>query len=35
RGGMGMAVVSTSRGVISDQQARKENIRGEVLCYVW
>lgn len=35
RGGMGMAVVSTSRGVMSDQQARQENIGGEVLCYVW
>lgn len=35
RGGMGMAVVSTSRGVMSDQQARKENVGGEVLCYIW
>lgn len=35
RGGMGMAVVSTSRGIMSDIQARKENVGGEVLCYVW
>lgn len=35
RGGMGMAVVSTSKGVMSDIRARKENIGGEVLCYVW
>lgn len=35
RGGMGMAVLSTSRGVMTDQQARKENVGGEVLCYVW
>ncbi len=35
RGGMGMAVVSTSRGIMSDMRARKENIGGEVLCYVW
>jgi len=35
RGGMGMALVSTSRGVMTDAEARKENIGGEVLCYVW
>jgi small subunit ribosomal protein S8 len=35
RGGMGMAVLSTSRGVMSDNQARKQNVGGEVLCYVW
>lgn len=35
RGGMGMAVVSTSRGIMSDNQARQENVGGEVLCYVW
>lgn len=35
RGGMGMAVLSTSRGVMSDNQARKENVGGEILCYVW
>lgn len=35
RGGLGMAVVSTSRGVMADYQARRENVGGEVLCYVW
>ena len=35
RGGMGVAVVSTSEGVMTGVQARKKNIGGEVLCYVW
>jgi small subunit ribosomal protein S8 len=35
RGGFGMAVVSTSRGLMSDSQARRDNLGGEVLCYVW
>lgn len=35
RGGMGMAVISTSHGVMSDAQARAKNVGGEVLCYVW
>jgi len=35
RGGMGVAVVSTSEGVLTDTQARKRNIGGELLCYVW
>lgn len=34
-GGMGMAVVSTSEGVMTGVQARKKNIGGELLCYVW
>ena len=34
-GGLGIAIVSTSRGVMTDRAARKENIGGEVLCYVW
>ena len=34
-GGLGIAVISTSKGVISDVQARKEHIGGEVICYVW
>jgi len=34
-GGMGMAVLSTSRGVVSDRQARRIGVGGEVLCYVW
>ena len=33
--GMGIAVVSTNRGVLSDRQCRKERIGGEVLCTVW
>jgi small subunit ribosomal protein S8 len=35
RDGLGIAVVSTSRGVLSDRQCRKERIGGEVLCTVW
>lgn len=34
-GGLGIAVVSTSKGLMTDKLARKENIGGEVLCYVW
>ncbi len=33
--GLGIAVVSTSKGLLTDKAARKENIGGEVLCYVW
>lgn len=33
--GLGMAVISTSQGIIDDKEARKLNIGGEVLCYVW
>jgi small subunit ribosomal protein S8 len=32
---MGVAIVSTSRGVMTDQQARKQHVGGEVLAYVW
>jgi len=32
--GLGIAIVSTSRGVITDKEARQHNIGGEVLCYV-
>ena len=35
RGGLGVAVVSTSEGVMTDTQARKKNLGGELLCYVW
>jgi small subunit ribosomal protein S8 len=35
RGGLGVAVVSTSEGVMTGTQARKKNIGGEVICYVW
>ena len=34
-GGMGVALVSTSRGVLTDRDARKEHVGGEVLAYVW
>ena len=33
--GMGIAIVSTSKGLLTDRKARKENVGGEVLCYVW
>lgn len=35
RAGLGVAIVSTSRGVLADHHARKENIGGELLCTVW
>jgi len=35
RGGLGVAVVSTSEGVMTDVQARKKNLGGELLCYIW
>lgn len=34
-GGMGIAVVSTPKGLLTDRKARKENVGGEVLCYVY
>lgn len=33
--GLGIAIVSTSKGLVTDRKARKENIGGEILCYVW
>jgi small subunit ribosomal protein S8 len=33
--GLGVAIVSTSKGLLTDRKARKENVGGEVLCYVW
>ncbi|RKY77581.1 30S ribosomal protein S8, partial [candidate division KSB1 bacterium] len=33
--GLGIAVLSTSKGVITDKRAKKENIGGEVLCGIW
>jgi small subunit ribosomal protein S8 len=35
RAGLGTAIVSTSQGVMSGTQARKNNLGGELLCYVW
>ena len=34
-GGLGVAVVSTSKGLMSDREARRRRLGGEVLCYVW
>jgi small subunit ribosomal protein S8 len=34
-GGMGVAVVSTSQGLLTDREARKKHLGGEVLCHVW
>ena len=34
-GGMGIAILSTSKGLLTDRKARKENLGGEILCYVW
>ncbi len=33
--GLGIAIVSTSKGVLTDEAARKENVGGELLCYIW
>jgi len=33
--GLGIAILSTSKGIITDKQARKDNVGGEVLAYVW
>lgn len=33
--GLGIAVLSTSHGVLTDKQAREEGVGGEVLCYIW
>ncbi len=35
RGGLGVAILTTSRGVMTDREARRQGIGGEVLCYVW
>lgn len=34
-GGLGIAIISTSMGIMSDRQARKQGLGGEVVCYVW
>jgi small subunit ribosomal protein S8 len=34
-GGLGVAVVSTSKGLMTDREARRQHVGGEVLCYVW
>jgi small subunit ribosomal protein S8 len=35
RGGLGVAVLSTSEGIMTGNQARKKNLGGELICYVW
>jgi small subunit ribosomal protein S8 len=35
RGGLGVAIVSTSQGLMTGNQARKNNLGGELICYVW
>ncbi|MGB9791919.1 MAG: 30S ribosomal protein S8, partial [Thermacetogeniaceae bacterium] len=34
-GGLGIAVISTPKGLMTDKQARKEGLGGEVICYIW
>uniref|UniRef100_A0AAU6MZN4 Small ribosomal subunit protein uS8c n=1 Tax=Argentina gombalana TaxID=3121454 RepID=A0AAU6MZN4_9ROSA len=34
-GGMGVVILSTSRGIMTDREARIEGIGGEILCYIW
>jgi small subunit ribosomal protein S8 len=34
-GGIGIAVISTSSGIMTDREARKQGLGGEILCYVW
>lgn len=34
-GGLGVAIISTSSGIMTDKDARKQGVGGEVLCYIW
>lgn len=34
-GGLGIAILSTSKGIVTDKDARKDGVGGEVICYVW
>ena len=34
-GGLGTAIISTNKGILTDKEARKNNVGGEVLCFVW
>ena len=34
-GGLGIAIISTSNGIVSDKKARELGVGGEVICYVW
>ena len=33
--GLGISIISTSKGILTDKQARQANVGGEVICYVW
>jgi small subunit ribosomal protein S8 len=33
--GLGIAIISTSKGIMTDKEARKANVGGEVLAYIW
>lgn len=33
--GLGLAIISTSKGLLSDKQAKKESIGGEIICHIW
>ena len=33
--GLGVAIISTSKGIFTDKQARQNKVGGEVICYVW
>jgi len=35
RSGMGVAILSTPKGVLTGEQARRLNVGGEILCYIW
>ncbi len=35
RGGLGVAILSTSEGLLTDSQARRKNLGGELLCHIW
>ena len=35
RKGLGTAIISTNKGILTDAQARKERVGGEILCYIW
>lgn len=34
-GGLGIAIISTSKGILTDKEARQQGVGGEVICYVW
>jgi small subunit ribosomal protein S8 len=34
-GGLGVAIISTSKGIMTDRQARRARVGGEVICYIW